>query len=211
MTTNYGDRSGHEGPVSKGNIAIKTPPTLEPLTRAEAKNYLRIDSTDDDTLIDGFIKSARQYCEKFQNRIYIETVLTFSLNRIPGMSEEIQLPYLPLVSVDSITIKQKGTDLDVEIDSDMYDVDLESGKIVFNSDFDVEYDSDLMPTYNCLVIEFTAGYGDAAADVPETVKQAMLLILDHWNSHRAAVTEGNKMTEVPLTADALLQQDRIFF
>jgi uncharacterized phiE125 gp8 family phage protein len=211
MAKNYGDRSGYEGPVSKGNIAIKTPPTLEPLTRSEAKNYLKIDSTDDDTLIDGFIKSARQYCEKFQNRIYIETVLTFSLNRIPGMSEEIQLPYLPIVSVDSITIKQKGTDADIEIDSDMYDVDLESGKIVFNSDFDVEYDADLMPTYNCLVIEFTAGYGDSAAAVPETVKQAMLLILDHWNSHRAAVTEGNKMTEVPLTADALLQQDRIFF
>ena len=52
-------------------IKISIQPTVEPVSLDEAKSHLRIDSTDQDVLIASYIKTARVYCEQFQNRSYI--------------------------------------------------------------------------------------------------------------------------------------------
>ena len=36
-------------------LSVVTAPTTEPLTRTEVKSFLRIDTTDDDTLVDVLI------------------------------------------------------------------------------------------------------------------------------------------------------------
>ena len=49
----------------------------------------------------------------------------------------------------------------------------------------------------------------AGGDVPEAVKQALLLI-GHWFSNREAVNVGMSVTEMPLAVPALLANHRSF-
>ena len=46
------------------------------------------------------------------------------------------------------------------------------------------------PHANGIEIAFTAGYGDAAADVPEPIRQALLLLIAHWYEHRSPLEVG---------------------
>jgi uncharacterized phiE125 gp8 family phage protein len=54
-------------------------------------------------------------------------------------------------------------------------------------------------------IRFIAGYGDAASDVPQAIKQAILLLVGHWFENREAVlVHSFKPTVIPIAVDSLL-------
>jgi uncharacterized phiE125 gp8 family phage protein len=61
---------------------------------------------------------------------------------------------------------------------------------------------------NGVCVEFEAGYGDAATDVPYRVKQAMLLLIGHLYEHREQSTE-KALSEIPFGVKALLGLDRV--
>jgi hypothetical protein len=52
-------------PVS---VIVLTPPTAEPLSLAEARKFCRVDYTDEDDLISGFITDARIFAEQLTKR-----------------------------------------------------------------------------------------------------------------------------------------------
>jgi len=45
------------------SLVITVEPAEEPVTTAEAKDHMRVDTSDDDTLIDGLITASRLYAE----------------------------------------------------------------------------------------------------------------------------------------------------
>ena len=203
-------RSYNTGPITTGNLERVSAPATEPVTLALAKNHLRItDYTDDDALISGLITAAREFCEKAQNRIYIESEMTYSLSGIPSVGREIWLPVLPIKSIDKVIIAQKGTENGIEIPADQYDVDLKDGKLALNRSFATDYDADLLPRYNGFIIEFTAGYGEPA-DVPQIVKQAILLIVGHLYEHREETSDGKELKEIPMGATRMLRIDKAY-
>lgn len=59
-----------------------------------------------------------------------------------------------------------------------------------------------------LRVAYDAGYGDAAADVPQALKQAILLLAAYWYSQREAVA-GTELREVPYAVQALCSQYRV--
>ena len=75
--------------------------TTEPLTLEEAKNYLRINHTQDDSYITELLRESRLQAEKFLNsdilpkrRIVYYTYLT----------EPVNLYYAPITEVESVTV-----------------------------------------------------------------------------------------------------------
>ena len=48
-----------------------------------------------------------------------------------------------------------------------------------------------------------AGYGATSANVPELLRQGVLMLVAHWYEHREAV--GQYGAEVPLAVDSILQ------
>jgi uncharacterized phiE125 gp8 family phage protein len=63
-------------------------------------------------------------------------------------------------------------------------------------------------TANGIEIAFTAGYGDAVADVPAPIRQAVLLLVTHWYEHREPIEIGAAHTAVPHMVSELLHPYR---
>ena len=53
-------------------------------------------------------------------------------------------------------------------------------------------------------IAVTAGFGDAGSDVPEPVRQALLLLIAHWYEQREPVMLGGERADIPGTVAGLL-------
>jgi uncharacterized phiE125 gp8 family phage protein len=83
-------------------LKIITPPPVEPVTLEEVKAQLRID--EDDTSLDDaltpIITAAREWCEGYQNRAYVEQTLEFAQNGWP--CDRFIIPRPPLQSVSSV-------------------------------------------------------------------------------------------------------------
>ena len=61
-----------------------------------------------------------------------------------------------------------------------------------------------------ILVEFVAGYGDGAEDVPPPILQAIRLLVAHWWQNREAVNVGNITSEIPLGVRSLLNPYRVF-
>lgn len=68
------------------------PPAKEPLTPAEAREYLRIDEDIEDSLTESFITAARMYCENYQKQAYYTQTLRVTVNADELAGFEIELP-----------------------------------------------------------------------------------------------------------------------
>ena len=184
--------------------SLITGPSAEPLTTAAAKSHLRVDVTDDDTLIDSLVVAARQYCENHLRRALITQTWDVYFDTFPA---RIKVPLPRLQSVTSI----KYTDTEgvtTTLAASKYKVDVisEPGRI------DPAY-GEVWPStraeMNAVVVQFKAGYGDASTDIPDTVLEAHKLLIGHWYEHREAVLVGVGAVRVPLAVEALLSGERV--
>ncbi|OPX87737.1 MAG: Phage gp6-like head-tail connector protein [Pelotomaculum sp. PtaB.Bin104] len=188
-------------------LKIKTQPASEPISLAEAKSHLRVDGTDEDTFIDGLISAAREDCEDFQSRAYITQTWELWLDNWPG-SDCIDIPLPPLQSITSI--KYYDTDgTEYTMATVDYFVDTKSyvGRVVLA--YGKAWPSTTLRPANGVCIEFVAGYGDAAADLPAAVKQAMLLIIGDLYENRENTVIGKQTNELPMAAKSLLWKNRV--
>ncbi|KKM90426.1 hypothetical protein LCGC14_1238730 [marine sediment metagenome] len=161
----------------------------------------------EDTLLTNLIKAARFYCEDFQKRAYITQTWELWLDRFPRV-DFIEIPLPMLQSITSVKYFDVD-DTEAPFSSGSYFVDTKSepGRVALN--FGEQWPTTTLRPANGVVVRFVAGYGDAASNVPESIRQAILLTLGNWYENREAVVSGS-MNELPIGAKALLQQDRIF-
>lgn len=181
-----------------------TAPATEPLVVEEVRNHLRVDDNDEDLLIEGLITAVRENVEAYLRRPLITQTWDLYLDSWPA-SSRIKLPLPPLQSVTHV----KYTDIDdVEetLSSDDYHVDTVStpGEIVLR--YGESWPTATLRTSNPIVVRFVCGYGDAS-DVPQSIKQAMLLIIGHHFENRE-ITAPITINKVPESADSLLWMKR---
>lgn len=172
-------------------IEIITAPTVEPITLAQARLHLRIDddNTADDSLITSLIIAARQSCEKYTGRALItQTAKQYSKACFPVM-----LDLNAVQSITSVTVIDSD-ELETVLDPSEYR--LGKNLIRFGVYLTSAYTS-MVTLSRDVVIEFIAGYGDAASDVPEPLKQWMLLLIGAMYENREAVTPVN-LLEMPV-------------
>jgi len=182
-----------------------TPPASEPISLSEVKAHVRVDSTDDDTLLTGLIAAAVAHLDGqgVLGRAMITQSWSQWVSQSPGVVRLTVGPFQSLTSVE------------------YYDVDnaLQTGTL---TDFEIRLDGDFVLVkpkedhvwphayirQDAIKITYVAGFGDAAADVPQSVRQAMLLMIGHWYENREAVAEGN-FKELPMAVDALIGVERV--
>lgn len=174
-----------------------TAPTVEPFTTTEAKSHLRVTVTDDDTLIDNLILAARNKLETDIHRALITQTWNLFLDRFPISSNiAILIPKTPLQSI--VSIKYVDTDGDTQTwASANYIVDSESepGRVTpaFNKSYPIT-----RAIIKAVTIQFKGGYGDAGSNIPQDLRQAMLMLIGHFYENREAVQAGVAVTNVPM-------------
>lgn len=79
-----------------------TAPAVEPVTTTEAKSYMRVDTSDDDTLIGDLITTVREHVESVTRRVFVASMWQFTLDQFPSGREPILLPKSPLIFVKRV-------------------------------------------------------------------------------------------------------------
>lgn len=152
-----------------------TAPAAEPITLAESKAHIRVDHSTDDTLIAGYITTAREWCEDYIDRSFVTQQLVMKLDAFPA---EIELPRPPMATAGtatavSITYTTGDTLATATLATTSYRVDRDATPGAIRNVYNGSWPSHLLDQ-NSVTVTWWAGYGDAAS-VPQRAKSAMLM------------------------------------
>ena len=206
-------------------IKIVTDWTVSAVATSDQKSFMRVDFSDDDSLIAELIKASQNVIQTYLNRAITTQTLELYLDRLPfyndmnypeGVFTAPDIEYntnfivLPRPPVASVTHVKYFDDSDTEYTyaSSNYYVDTisEQARIVLRT-------GKSWPTVtetrnaNAYVVIYVAGYG-GASDVPEPIVQAIKLLTAHLYENREAVTSLG-VNAIPYTIGAMLQPYRI--
>lgn len=172
-------------------LTLVTPPAAEPVTVADAKSHSRILTNLDDSLLAGYISSARMTCENSLKRALLPQQWRYALQHWPGRSNSsgyrnfstdhdrdraayIQIPLPPLVSVDVFTyMDTQGNVLNMtqgygnQVGNYLLDLDHEPGRVALP--FSGIWPTTILLPTSPIQITFTAGFplftGTASIDI----------------------------------------------
>lgn len=189
---------------------VVTEPAVEPVTVAEVKAQLRVNGTDEDTLIEGLITTARIEAEGYLKRALITQTLDLSLDGWPYAYWTV--PFGRLQSVTSITYYDTD-DNSATVDTDIYQVDVsgEQGRIGLR--YAQIWPTVVLRSLDAVRIRIVCGYGDEATDVPRTTRQAIILHASWAFENRIAEGGGGSASSqgrVPRQWRDLLDVTRLY-
>lgn len=213
-------------------LSLKTDAAAEPLTLADAKTYLRIDTGDttDDTLVTAMIVAARKAVENYTNRRLINQSWNLWLDCFPGEgarrprdpwwdgtregsiasfgggSQAIQIPLVPLNSVTSITTYDTtDTGSLLDLTTTVTDTASVPGRIFpkFAQVWPVN-----LRNRAAINVEFVVGYGTTSAAVPADLVQAVKLLIAHYYENRS-VESASRVTALPMSVEWILNPYKV--
>ena len=160
------------------------------ITLDEAKNYLRVDSADDNALITMWIEAAEDEVEKLTWRTLLTTTFELIYDEV---GESIEIVKSPLQEVTKIeTIDDAG--VKTEVSSSLYNVDTtgQRGRVMLKSGC-------VWPSHRgfaSFIITAKAGYGDNATDVPAALRTAVFIALAIIYENRGVIDENKIISSI---------------
>lgn len=185
------------------SLSLATPATAAALTLAEAKQHLRVDSSDDDALITSLVAAATQDAEHLMQRAILPQQWRLTMDAWPT---EVRLCRPLVTAVDTISY----------VDSAGAAQTLSPAACILSAS---DLQARLMPAYGAswpsaryqpgsIAITFACGWANAAA-VPELVKAWIKLRLAGLYDMRSAWTDGKAIVRNE-HVDFLLDRWRVF-
>jgi uncharacterized phiE125 gp8 family phage protein len=181
-------------------LLLVTPPAVEPVSLAEAKAQCRIDPdfTLDDAYVSGLVTAAREAAEVQCERSFIATTWRYFLDCFPCV---IRLPR-PAIAVQSVQYLSQVDGSVLTLDPAEYQVSQADDPTTIRPAYR-KYWPQTRWVAEAVRVNFTAGYGATTASVPEGIKQAIKIIVEHWYEHRG---EDPSMRDIPAAAENLLRR-----
>lgn len=185
-----------------GPVTTIAPPTGQIVDLKRAQKQCRVETDDDNDLLNDLIDEAAEFCSRYiyGGATLLTTTYTVPVRRWWAWGEELKLPYPPLQSVQSVTYEDP-TGATQTLDPTTYEVltpDRFPGAIRRAA---------LTPTGGALLwypmfaplerwpitITFTAGFGDAT-QIPKMVRRAALLyIAEKYRNRGDAAADPNAL------------------
>lgn len=159
------------------HLHLVTAPSAEPVSLTAVKAFLRVDGSDEDTLITSLAKAAREKGEELSRRAFITQTWDMTFDCWPyDFRQRVYRP--PLQSITSVKYLDRSN---VEHTFTNYVVDARSepGVIIFNS-----LPSDTLQLSGAITVRFVAGYGAAGSNVPERINNLILALTAWWYESR---------------------------
>lgn len=199
----------------KWAVAEVTPPSVEPVSLAEARVHLRQEAEEslpDDAQVEALITAAREWVEAHIGYVTVQRELKLHLDQFPS-GDTITLPRSKLISIDSVEYVDRNGDTQTWAASN-YSADTASEEGRLLRAVGVEWPESRAQRQG-VTITYTAGWPDDgasppdyAANVPKAIKQAMLLLVGHWYANRESVAIGTITATVPQAVEFLLSPYR---
>jgi uncharacterized phiE125 gp8 family phage protein len=174
-------------------------PSVEPVTTTNQKDWMRVDGSDEDTIIGNLASASRAYVEMSTNRQMITATWVYKFDTFP--QGDLVLPISPLQSVTSITYVDTAGATQTW-SSALYTVDTASDVGRVRPIYDEDYPSSRGYAQD-VVVTFVAGYGDASSDVPDTALTAIKLLASNWFENRESNAPID-LKEVPMALQTLI-------
>ncbi len=190
------------------SLRVATPPTVEPVTLAEAKAHCRIDTTDDDAYVMALVTAARQWVESYMDEALVHQQLVM---RLDGFPPEIELPKPPMATAGThtattITFTLNETGTTATLSTSQYRVDRDSRPGVIRHLYGGSWPA-YLEDYGSVSVTWWAGRGASGSAVPQGVRNAILWLVGLWYERRMAADAAG-LSEIPFGVKALLDAHR---
>ena len=164
-------------------VKINSVTGSEIVTVQEVKDYVRIDTSADDTIIGLMITQARIWCENYISRDIVAKNRTYYLHTTNGMFD---LPFAPVASISTVTIEGLESDYTV-LGLDNETIELDGGA-----------------AENVKVTYVTTGLSDGL------LKQAILQLVSTYYDNRSDFT-SESVNEIPTNVKSILSSYKTMF
>ena len=199
-------------------IQIITAPTVEPVSLAETKEFLRIDAdlTTEDSLINSFIQSARLEIEQECGRALAVQTVRAVFDRFPARGKRFMpLPRAPLISITSVEYIDADHTLQTW-DASNYRVEnaaIPGGIYCITSWPTIESREGgaVRVTYQC-GYSVADGEGEEPSEIiPELLKVAIYYTVNHWYENRDQVIVGSIATPLPRSVKNIIAKYKVYY
>lgn len=183
---------------------IVTAAASEPITLTEAKNFLRVDHNDDDTLISALITASRQMCEEYTRRILVTTTIDeyfdkFPMNRWENLSNLIYLSRGPVASITSVKyVDEIGSEVTITSDQYIIDTISEPARIQSTAGWFAA-----AGVVNQVIVRYVVGTD--VSSIPKPLIQGMMLVISDLYDQR-----NDRVKALPTASEYLWNPYRIF-
>ena len=183
----------------QGDLVLVNDPTTKVVSYTDIKSQLRIDSNDEQNLLEAYIDAATDMAENYCNRHFITHQYKLYFNEqvnkasliFPNCTLEEAGSNKPINWVDENGAAQSS-------DKAYIDAFSNPSLVYLSSDFPGTTLKD--NSANTFYFWFNTGYGSASADVPEAIKQAIKLIVADMYYFRE-----DRKRAFPMASQILLQ------
>lgn len=156
----------------------------EIITLGDVKNYVRIDSDDDNAIITNMITQARIWCENYISRDIVPKNRTYYMDSTSGLFD---LPFAPVATIESVTVEGEAATY-TEYGLDDLSIELDGG-----------------PSNNVKITYTTAGLNDGL------IKQALLQMVSNLYDNRADFVTGTIVSDIPTNVKSILSGYKTMF
>ena len=176
-------------------LEIVSQPSYEPVSLAEARQWLRLEDTDTDhtATLRILIKAMREDAENLTHRAYVQRQYRYSIGGYPTDCEyglKIELPFPPVVSVDSFKYVDSNGTLQT-LAADQYVLHNEAEPAFILPAWLVTW-----PTHrvvpNAIQITFTAGYAAGSPSDEQSAQQNIPAAVRAWMQTKLATLFENR-------------------
>ncbi|TPW32756.1 head-tail connector protein [Pararhizobium mangrovi] len=165
---------------------------------ADMKAWLRLDGSDEDDLVGELIAVATRHLERETGLALLSQGWRLTLDGWPT-DGTIVFARTPVRTIDAVkAYDADGTGRDVQTGGFVLDRDRRPVRLY------IDGSAFAVPADNGVEVDFTAGFGDAASDVPDDLKHAIRLHVAHLYEFRGAVPMAQQPASVPAGYDRLI-------
>jgi len=165
-------------------IKIVAESATEPVSLADAKNYIKVDFTDDDTLITSMIIMARIWCENYLSRDIVSKTRKYYMDKTNGLFD---LPFSPVTTISSVKVNGEAATYDV-LGLNNETIELHSGPA---EKVEIEYITEAVDN--------------------DLIQGAILQLVSTYYDNRTDFVMGVGVNEIPTNVKAILASQKSLF
>ncbi len=178
-------------------------PSSSPVDLSTVKDHLRVETTDEDALIQSYIDAALAYLDGPYGGGFVlgSQVWEYYLDHFPP---SFSIPLYPVQSIDEIRYVDEGG-TEQTLNASEYRVDTVSNPARIVPGYNETWPSTREREPNAVTVNFTVGFDP----LPKDIQQLVFFLVSHYYEMRSPVISGTTASDVGFTIDAIMGKYRV--